>query len=96
MVFTLSGVWRVVANRPISSTVPVTPAAVMKSPTLNGCRTTKNTPPAKFDSSPDHAMPMATPAAAINAAKLVVSTPKNPSIAMTSTIFSSAASAEWM
>jgi len=34
-------------------------------PTLNGCRITKNTPPAKFDSSPDHAMPMATPAAAM-------------------------------
>jgi hypothetical protein len=57
---------------------------------------TKNTPPAKFDSSPDHAMPIATPAAAISAAKLVVSTPKKPSIAMTMTTFSRAATAEWI
>ncbi|MNN57759.1 hypothetical protein D3C81_1727630 [compost metagenome] len=71
-VSTLSGVSRVVANRPISLTVPVTPPMVTKSPTLNGRSTTRKAPAAKFDISPDHAMPMATPAAAISAAKVVV------------------------
>ena len=42
-------------------TVPVTPPAQMKSPTLNGRRTTKKTPAAKLASSPPHAMPIAMP-----------------------------------
>ncbi len=75
-VTTLSGVLSAVANRPISLIVPVTPPAVTKSPTLNGRSTIRNAPAAKFDSSPDHAMPIATPAAAISAAKVVVWMPK--------------------
>src|SRR4029453_4484042 len=55
MVRTLSGVLIVVPKRPISSTVPVTPPAVMESPTLNGLRNTRNAPAAKFASSPPHA-----------------------------------------
>ena len=39
-------------------------------------------PAAKFDSSPDQAMPMATPAAARIPAKDVVSTPKTPRTAI--------------
>ncbi|MNY60993.1 hypothetical protein D3C86_1976160 [compost metagenome] len=66
----------VVANRPISVTVPTTPPALMKSPTLNGRRTMMKPPAARLASSPDQAMPMARPTAAINAAKVVVCTPK--------------------
>ena len=55
-----------------------------KSPTLNGRRNTRNAPAAKLASRPPHATPMATPPAAISAAKVVVSTPKNPRIATTS------------
>ncbi|MCY1183478.1 hypothetical protein D9M73_241050 [compost metagenome] len=73
---TLSGVLIAVTNRPISFTVPVTPPAVMKSPTLNGRRTMMKAPAARFASRPDQAMPMATPAAAMSAARLVVCTPK--------------------
>ncbi len=75
-VSTLSGVSSVVANKPISRTVPVTPAAVTKSPTLKGRSTIRKAPAAKLAIRPDHAMPMATPAAAISAAKLVVWMPK--------------------
>jgi len=81
IVSTLSGVLMVVPNRPIALTVPVTPPAVTKSPTLNGRRKTRKAPAAKLASSPPHATPMATPPAAISAAKVVVSTPKNPRIA---------------
>jgi len=52
IVNTLSGVSRPVANRPISLTVPVTPPAVMKSPTLNGFSTMRKAPAARLDSSP--------------------------------------------
>jgi hypothetical protein len=55
------------------------------SPTLNGRSTTRNTPAAKFASSPDHAMPIAIPAAASSAANVVVSTPNTPSTKITST-----------
>jgi hypothetical protein len=77
---------RVVANRPISLTSPLTPAAVITSPTLNGRRTTRNTPAAKLASRPDQAMPIATPAAASRAANEVDSTPNTPRIAMIRTI----------
>ena len=76
IVRTLSGVLIVVPNRLTASTVPVTPPAVTKSPTLKGFRNTRNAPAAKFANSPLHATPIATPPAAINAAKLVVSTLK--------------------
>jgi len=84
---TLSGVLTVVAKRPISSTVPVTPPAVTKSPALKGRRIIRNTPAAKFASRPLQAVPTARPAPASSAAKLVVSTPKKPSSATTSTTF---------
>ncbi|MOA31782.1 hypothetical protein D3C78_1529580 [compost metagenome] len=76
MVSTLSGVLMAVVNRPISFTVPVTPPAVTKSPTFIGRSMIRNTPAAKLDSNPDQAMPMATPAAANSAAKVVVWMPK--------------------
>ena len=68
----LSGVLMVEENRPISVTVPVMPPAVMKSPTLNGRNMMINTPAAKFDNRPAQAAPIATPAVAMSAAKLVV------------------------
>jgi len=64
MVRTLSGWSMVVANMPISLTVPVMPAAEMKSPTLNGRRMMRKAPAAKFASRPLQAAPMAMPAAA--------------------------------
>ena len=76
------------ANRPICSTVPVTPPAVMKSPTLNGRSTTTNTPAAKLESSPAHAAPTAMPMPATNAANDVVCTPKYPRMATTSSTLS--------
>ena len=76
MVAILSGVIRVDENRPISFTLPVIPQAVMKSPTLKGRKTIKKTPAAKLDSSPAQAAPIAMPAVAIKAAKLVVCIPK--------------------
>ena len=76
IVCTLSGVLMVVVNRPSSVMVPVTPATVTKSPTFNGRNTTRKAPAAKCASRPDHAIPMATPAAAISAAKVVVWMPK--------------------
>ena len=75
-----------VTNSPISATVPVTSPAVMKSPTLKGWKTIKNAPAAKLANSPPQAAPIAIPAAASNAAKEVVSTPKKPRIATTKTI----------
>ena len=78
IVITLSGVLRVVPNRPMASTVPLTPPALTKSPTLNGRRKTRNAPAAKLARSPPQAMPMATPPAARSAANVVVSTPKKP------------------
>jgi len=80
---TQSNAWMVVTNMPISSTVPVTPPAVMKSPTLNGRKTCRNTPAAKLLSMPLQAAPMATPAPARRAAKLAVWMPKKPRIATT-------------
>ncbi len=77
----LSGVSIVVAKRPISFTTPVTPPAVIMSPTWKGRSTIMNTPAAKFESRPDQAMPIATPAAARTPAKEVVSTPKTLRIA---------------
>ncbi|MNJ57631.1 hypothetical protein D3C77_532290 [compost metagenome] len=75
-VSTLSGVLIAVANRPISVTVPITPPALMKSPTLNGRRTIMKAPAAKLANSPDQAMPMARPTAASSAAKVVVCMPR--------------------
>jgi hypothetical protein len=72
----------------------VTPAAEMKSPTLNGRRRTRKTPAAKFASMPLQATPMATPPAAKRAAKLVVSTPKKPRMATTRMTVSTAEMAE--
>jgi len=66
----------VVANSPISSTFPVTPAAEITSPTLKGRSTTRNAPAAKFASKPPQPAPMATPTPATRAANVVVSTPK--------------------
>ncbi|MCY1451360.1 hypothetical protein D9M71_682230 [compost metagenome] len=86
-VITLSGVLMAVANRPISFTVPTTPPALMKSPTLNGRRTMMKPPAARLASSPDQAMPMARPTAAISAARLVVWMPKKPRMPTTSRIF---------
>ena len=71
----------VVANKPISRTEPVIPAALMVSPTLNGRSTIRNTPAAKFESNPDQAIPIATPVAARRADRDVVSIPKTPRIA---------------
>ena len=96
MVCTLSGVLITVPNRPIASTVPVTPPAVTESPTLNGRRKTRKAPAAKFASRPPHAMPIATPPAAISAAKVVVSTPKKPRMATTSAAFRRMLSAVWI
>ena len=76
IVCTLSGVLITVVNKPSSVTVPVTPATVTKSPTFIGRSTTRKAPAAKCASRPDHAMPIATPAAAIRAAKVVVWIPK--------------------
>ena len=87
MVSTLSGVLIAVVNRPISLTVPVTPPAQMKSPTLNGRRTMMKPPAARFASNPDQAMPMARPTAAISAARLVVWMPKKPRMPTTSSTF---------
>ncbi|MNC98317.1 hypothetical protein D3C83_162410 [compost metagenome] len=72
----MSGVRIEVTNKPISVTVPVTPPAVTKSVTLKGRNTIRNTPPAKLARRPDQAMPIARPAAAIRAAKVVVWMPK--------------------
>src|SRR4029450_4366456 len=63
MVRTLSSVSRLVANIPISCTVPATPPALTKSPVLNGLKITRKTPAAKLPSMPPHATPMPTPAA---------------------------------
>jgi starch phosphorylase len=76
IVTTLSGVTMVVPKRPTSRTVPETPPALTKSPALKGRSTTRKTPAAKWARSPLQAMPIATPAAATSAAKVVVSTPK--------------------
>ncbi|RMR94850.1 hypothetical protein ALP75_205478 [Pseudomonas syringae pv. actinidiae] len=73
---TLSGVLMDVTNSPISTTVPVTSAAVITSPTLNGRNTMIKPPAARLASNPDQAMPMASATAASNAAKLVVSMPQ--------------------
>lgn len=86
---TLSIVSMVVTNRPISTTVPSVSPAWMKSPTLKGRSTIRKAPAAKFESRPDQAMPMATPAAASTAAKVVVSTPDTPRMATMSTMLSS-------
>ena len=75
-VTTLSGVMRVVANRPSSLTVPTMPPIPTKSPTWKGRSTSMKAPAAKLPSMPLQAAPMATPAPAINAAKLVVWMPK--------------------
>ncbi|MNN82632.1 hypothetical protein D3C81_1995850 [compost metagenome] len=72
----MSGVVIAVANRPISITVPVTPPAQMKSPTLKGRRTIIKAPAARLASNPDQAMPMARPTAASRAAKVVVGIPR--------------------
>jgi hypothetical protein len=86
VVRTLSGWSMVVANRPISFTVPVMPAPLMKSPTLKGRRMIRKAPAAKLESRPLQATPMATPAAAMSAAKLVVSMPNTDRMTMTSTM----------
>ena len=72
----LSAVVSVVTNRPISSTTPVTPPALIMSPVLKGRSTMRKMPEAKFDRSPDQAAPMAMPAAASSAANEVVSMPQ--------------------
>ena len=77
----LSVVSRVVANRPISCTMPVAPPAEISSPTRKGRSTSRKTPAAKLESSPDQAVPMAMPAAASSAANEVVSTPIMPRMA---------------
>ena len=51
----------------ISLTVPSTPCAEIKSPTLNGLNKRIRTPPAKLDKEPWSAKPMARPAAPITA-----------------------------
>ena len=76
---------------PISSTVPVIPAAVMKSPTLKGRKTCRKTPAAKLPSMPLQAAPTATPAPASRAAKLAVWMPKKPKMATTRITRSTAA-----
>ena len=85
----LSGVWMVVPKRPTSETVPVTPPALTKSPTLKGFSITRNTPAAKFASRPLQATPIATPPAASIAANDVVWIPKIPRIAIIRMISSS-------
>ena len=72
----LAGVMFVVATRPSSWMVPVMPPMLTKSPTLNGRSTSMKAPAAKLPSMPLQATPMATPAPAISAAKLVVWMPK--------------------
>ena len=51
---------------------------------------TRKNPAAKLDSKPAHATPIATPAAAMKAAKLEVSSPKKPSKPASKAIFSAA------
>lgn len=72
----------------ISWMVPVMPPACTKSPTLKGRRMTRNTPAAKLERRPAQAAPIAMPAAAMRAAKVVVSTPKYPRMATTRAMFS--------
>jgi len=79
---TLSSVVKFVTNSPISSTVPRMPRAEMKSPTLKGRRMRRKTPAARLARRPLHAAPMAMPTPARRAAKLVVSMPKKPRMAM--------------
>jgi hypothetical protein len=86
VVRTLSGWSMVVANRPISRTVPVMPPPLMKSPTLKGRRMIRKAPAAKLASRPLQAAPMAMPAAASRAAKLVVSMPNTDRMTITSTM----------
>ena len=82
---TLSPVVIAVPKRPTLSTLPVTPPVAITSPTLNGRRNTRNAPAAKLASKPLQARPMATPAAAMRAANVAVSTPRTPRIATKST-----------
>ena len=77
----------IIATQTWERCVPHTPAAHTASPTLNGRRNTRDAPAAKFASRPPQATPIATPPAAINAANVVVSTPKNPRIATESATF---------
>ena len=78
----------VVPNRPSSCTVPVTPAMLTKSPTLNGRSTSMNAPAAKLPSMPLQAAPIATPAPASIAAMEVVWMPKYPRMPRTRAMFS--------
>ncbi|MNG31931.1 hypothetical protein D3C84_1178280 [compost metagenome] len=55
---------------------------------MNGRNTMMNPPAAKFANNPDHAIPIANPTAARIAAKLVVSIPQYPRMAITRMIFS--------
>jgi len=82
----LSDVSKLVVKRPISMTLPVTPAALITSPTLNGRKTSNITPDAMFESVPWNARPMAKAAAPMTAAKLVVWIPNIPSAASTAMI----------
>ena len=81
----LSGVRMLVVNRAISSTVPASPAPMMKSPTLKGRKMISMMPAAKFDSEPCKAKPTARPAAPMMAIKDVVWIPIWPRAASTTT-----------
>ncbi len=85
MIFTLSGVLRVVVKIPISATVPLEPPATTKSPFLKGRKISSITPAAKFESVPCRARPMARPAAPSTATSEVVSIPNRLSTAITTT-----------
>ena len=72
-----------------SETVPEYPFSVsMKSPALNGLKTSIMMPPAKFWTVPLSAMPMAIPPAASRAASDVVFTPSVPTVMTTSIMVS--------
>ena len=78
----LSGVLKVLAKIPMSSTRPVWPPASTTSPISSGRKISSITPLAKFDRLPCRARPMATPAEASRATRLVVSTPTLPRAAI--------------
>ena len=77
-----------VENICMSDTTPVYPCASIRSPTLYGLNSNISTPPAKFDSEPCNAMPIASPAAPSIAMNDVVSTPAIWSTEMSNSTFS--------
>ena len=78
MIALLSTVFMTVLKSCIDFTLPEYPCTSMKSPTLYGFSNSMRTPPAKFWRVPLKAIPIATPADAKIAMKLLVSIPKIP------------------